>query len=242
MSAGLVEAPLDGMSPAFGALKSPSLIDFPGRLAAVFFIAGCNFRCGFCHNASLLGQPRAGMSWANLRRLCKRFRGEWADGAVVTGGEPTLAAELPELLRLLRAYGFAVKLDTNGSRPDVLARVLPLVDYVAMDIKCSLESYPTVVGFDQPERVGASVALIKQRAADYEFRTTVVHCLHPDEELLGIASLVQGAKRYVLQAFIPKDNLPDPELRQARRTLPERLDEASALVAGCAEQVVVRGG
>ena len=230
------------MSPAFGALKSPSLIDFPGRLAAVFFTAGCNFRCGFCHNAPLLGQHRPGMSWSNVRRLCDRFRGEWVDGAVVTGGEPTLATELPELLRLLRAYGFAVKLDTNGSCPDVLDRILPLVDYVAMDVKCGLESYPAVAGFDEPERIAASAALVKRQAADYEFRTTVVDGIHSDEELLAIASVVQGAKRYVLQPFIPKDNLPDPRLRQARRTLPERLQAASVLMVGCAENVVVRGG
>ena len=239
---GEFSAPLpNGCSPACGARRDPSLIDYPGRLAAVFYTAGCNFRCGFCHNASLLGQRRAGMSWASVRRLCERFREDWVDGAVVTGGEPTLADELPELLRLLASYGFAVKLDTNGSRPDVLERVLPLLDYVAMDIKCGLESYPDVVGFCEPERIAASAALIKRQAADYELRTTVVDLLHPDEELLAVAELVRGAKRYVLQPFLPKDNLPDPVLRKARRTLPERLRHVSELVAGCADELIVRG-
>ena len=231
----------DDLSAVYGILKSPSMVDFPGHLAGVLFISGCNFRCGFCHNAELLGAVEPGMPQAQLEAACQRFRENWVDGIVVTGGEPTLHVGLLDLLHRLRQWNFKIKLDTNGSRPEILAEVLPLVDYVAMDVKCNLEAYPTFVSFNQPERIAHSIALIRERATDYEFRTTVLPAFHTDEEMLRIAALVKGARRLALQAFVPRENLPDPRLRRSPRTTPDRMREVAALVADSADDVVVRG-
>ncbi len=222
-------------------LKSPSMVDFPGHLSGVFFISGCNFRCGFCHNAELLGTPKSGMPMGQLEAACRRFRENWVDAAVITGGEPTLDDRLVDLIARLRGWGFKVKLDTNGSRPDVLEAVLPSVDFVAMDVKCGLENYPEFVKFAHPERIARSIELVRRRATAYEFRTTVLPAFHSDAEMRRIADLVRGARRYALQAFVPRDNLPDPALRRTPRTSPERMEQVAALVADSADEVVVRG-
>jgi len=229
-------------APVCAALERPSLIDFPGRIAAVLFVSGCNFRCGFCHNAAALARPRPGFSWERLDALCRRFRDEWADGAVVSGGEPTLDPGLPALVDFLRERGFAVKLDTNGSRPDVLERLLGRLDCVAMDVKCRPESYPRVVGFDGIDALRLSAELIRARVPDHEFRTTVVETIHSDVEMDGIAGFVRGARRYVLQPFLPRPDLPDPSLREAPRTSPLRLQALRERMRGCADEVLIRGG
>jgi len=228
-------------SSIFGFRPNPSMVDFPGRLAAVFFTSGCNFRCGFCHNTSIMRTQGAEFSWDRLRSTCERFRDDWVDGAVVTGGEPTLAPNLLDLLRFLKGFGFAVKLDTNGSHPEVLTEALPEVDCVAMDVKCALDSYPALTDFHHPDRIARSVDLLRSGATDYEFRTTVIGSFHTDDEMRGIADLIAPARRYVLQPFVPQDDLPDPSLRGEPRTSPDRLEALSELMRDCADEVIVRG-
>ncbi len=223
-------------------LKQPGMVDFSGHVSAVFFVTGCNFGCGFCHNAGLMARRRAGLSPAKLRQALGRFREQWADAVVLSGGEPTLAPDLADLLKFFRDEGFAVKLDSNGSRPEVLERVLPLVDYVAMDVKCSLENYPGFVKFHQPENIRASVQLLKNGSVDYEFRTTVVESFHCDEQMHAIGELVSGARRYCLQPFLPREDLPDPGLRNEPRTSPDRMTRIGELMQPYADEVVVRGG
>ena len=238
----MVERSTHDYSPVYGYLRRPSLVDFPGRLAAVMFTAGCNFRCGFCHNARLLGHTREGLPWERLATTCREFREQWVDGVVVTGGEPTLwENELLVLLEMLRGFGFAIKLDTNGSRPDVLKKAAPLVDYVAMDVKCGLERHPEFVHFDSPEKIGDSVAFVKEHIPEHEFRTTVIEHVHTDEEMRAICSVIRGAKRYVLQPFLPREDLLDPQLRTAPRTSPDRLAYLRDYMADCAEEVVAQG-
>ena len=210
-------------SPVTAYLKQPTLVDFPGRLAAVFFLSGCNFRCGYCHNAALLATHREGMTWDRVEHACVQFRRHWADGVVITGGEPTLAPALPELIHHFKRHGFAIKLDTNGSRPDVLAAVLPEVDYVAMDIKCSLDSYTRLTGFAATDQVARSLELIRSHARAYELRTTLLEDIHTDEEIQRIGSWIHGAHRLVLQPFLPREDLPDPVRRRHPRTAPDRL-------------------
>jgi pyruvate formate lyase activating enzyme len=229
------------LSPVYGNLANPSMVDFPGRLAAVFFTTGCNFRCGFCHNAGLLAERKPGYAWPKLEEICGGFRDQWVDGAVVTGGEPTLEPGLGDLLSFFRRLGFAIKLDTNGSRPEVLETVLAQVDYVAMDVKCSLASYPALTGFAHTDRVRRSIELVKSQARDYEFRTTLIPGFDTDAELRDIADLIRGARRYVLQPFLPREDLPDPRLRTAPRTAPARLKQLCALMQDCATDVSVRG-
>ena len=227
-------------SPVSGYMPHPTMVDFPAHMAAVFVLPGCNFRCAFCHNSSLW-QPRETFGWDRLEQICHRFLDLWVDGAVVSGGEPTLQPALPELLQFLRRQSFAVKLDTNGGRPDVLRRVMALVDYVAMDIKCSLEQYPKVTGFADTALVAESIALIKAEAPDYEFRTTVVEAIHTDDEIQSILELARGARRFVLQPFLPREDLPDASLRQAPRTSPVRLKTLAERFRGAVTDVVVRG-
>jgi pyruvate formate lyase activating enzyme len=230
-----------GLSPVADAIEQPSLVDYPGHLAGVFFVAGCNFRCGFCHNAALLGRPRPGWPWERVEAACRRLREAWADGAVVTGGEPTLHAGLPRLLQALRDAGFRVKLDTNGSHPDALRAVLPSVDYVAMDVKTAPADYPALAGFERPEAIAESVALVRARARDYEFRTTILPHHHDAGRMAAMAGLLHGARRWVLQPFVPRPGLPDPACRAWPRTPPERLRELRDGVRGLGLHVELRG-
>ena len=229
------------VSPVYAFLTHPSMVDFPDENAAVFFVSGCNFRCGYCHNAGLLAARREGLSWSRLRRACRQFGGDWVRGAVITGGEPTLHEELDDLVAFLKDEGFRVKLDTNGSRPEVLARLLPHLDYVAMDIKAPLEDYPEFTGFSDTERIAESVERLRDHDGDYEFRTTVIEGIHTDERMCAIGELIRGARRQVLQPFLPRADLPDGRCRTRPRTSHTRLLEVARLLEGTARQIVVRG-
>ena len=228
-------------SPISAYLPQGSFLDFPGHMAAVLFTAGCNFRCGFCHNAAMLGARQTGMPWAELEQRCRQWREDWVTGAVITGGEPTLWPELPELVRFLRRQGLKVKLDTNGSHPEVLRALLPELTYVAMDVKCGLATYPRLTQFAHTERIAASIAVLLARGRDYEFRTTVLPEVHDDAEMRAIGALVHGAARYVLQPFLPRDDLPDERLRTAPRCPPAHLQRCAALVKPHVRELIVRG-
>jgi len=228
------------LSPVAAYLKQPTLVDFPGRLAAIFFLSGCNFRCGYCHNAALLAAHREGMTWERVEHACTNFRKHWADGVVITGGEPTLSPELPELICRLKRHGFAIKLDTNGSRPDVLATVLAEVDYVALDIKCSRATYPRLTGFTEVGRIAQSLDLIRTHARAYELRTTLLEDFHTDADLCEVGRWIEGASRLVLQPFLPREDLPDLELRKRSRTAPDRLRAAADLLRPYVREIVCR--
>jgi pyruvate formate lyase activating enzyme len=230
------------MTPVYAYLEKPSMVDYPRHFAAVFFTSGCNFGCGFCHNASLMGKKQAGLSWNQLETACAKFRKDWVNGAVITGGEPTCTDDLIKLIRFFKEhFGFAVKLDTNGSNPAMLAECLPLVDYVAMDIKCSLSAYADIVRFPDTEKIQQSIDLIRTKARDYEFRTTVIDSVHTDEQMDEVRQTVHGSKRYALQAFIPRDELPDARYRALSRTSSSRLHELKERMAGCADEILLRG-
>lgn len=231
-----------GMSPVYAFLQKPSMVDYPGRYAAVFFTSGCNFSCGFCHNAPLMATRKAGITWARLEAACVRFRKEWVNGAVVTGGEPTCGANLPELLRFLKQQcGFFVKLDTNGSNPAMLRECLPWIDYVAMDLKCGLSAYPGLVGFADTDAIRESIGLIRESAPDYEFRTTVIESVHSDDQMEEIRQLVEGSRRYSLQAFIPRDDLPGERFRRVARTTSARLCALRSRLSGSVGEIILRG-
>jgi pyruvate formate lyase activating enzyme len=228
------------LSPVVAYLKQPTLVDFPGKLAAIFFLSGCNFRCGYCHNAALLAAHRDGLPWEHLERAAVRFRKHWADGVVITGGEPTLSPDLPGLIRRLKSHGFAIKLDTNGSRPEILAAVLPEVDYVALDIKCSRATYPRLTGFSEVGRVAQSLDILRTGGRPYELRTTLLEDFHTDADLCEIGRWIEGADRLVLQPFLPREDLPDPALRQRPRTSPDRLRAAANLLRPHVRELLCR--
>jgi len=173
------------------------------HLCGVFFLTGCNFTCGFCHNATLMGAKQVGLTWERIDEICARLKADWVDAICITGGEPTLSPDLIKLIKFLRERGFKIKLDSNGARPDVLKECLPLIDYIAMDIKAGLSGYPEIAGFLDTDKIAESVKLIMSSNIEHEFRTTVIHPFHTDAQMLEAAELIQGAQRYVLQALTP---------------------------------------
>jgi len=193
-----------------------SLIDYPGKIATVLFTKGCNFRCPYCQNSNLVLHPESlpEIDPAEVLQFLTGRRG-LMDGVVITGGEPTLQQDIEGFLRKARGQGLAIKLDTNGYRPQVLRELLAagLLDYVAMDIKASLAKYSLAAGVPvNTRRIEASVKLIVSSGIDHEFRTTVVPGIVEQGDILEIAKLIAGAKRYVLQQFRPRGTI-DPGLR-----------------------------
>ena len=193
-------------------LQKMTLLDFPGHVACTVFLGGCDFRCPYCHNFSLAdGSAPALMDEDGLFSFLEKRCG-LLDGVAVTGGEPCLNRDLPDLLRRIRDLGFLVKLDTNGNHPALLASILEegLADYVAMDIKNSPEKYAATVGLPSVgmDGITESIALLKSRAADYEFRTTVVDEFHSEEDFSAIGQMIAGARRYFLQPFADRDSVP----------------------------------
>ena len=192
-------------------LQKMTLLDFPGKLACTVFLGGCDFRCPFCHNSELLdGSAPAVMDDAELLAFLKKRQG-MLEGVAITGGEPLLRPDLPDLLRAIRDLGYPVKLDTNGSHPERLAALLEekLADYVAMDIKNAPDRYPETCGLEKMDLtpIRESARLLMNGDTDHEFRTTVVHPLHDDDSFRAIAKWIGGAKRYFLQPFTDRDTV-----------------------------------
>ena len=193
-----------------GALRKTSLIDYPGKIAAVVFTKGCNFRCGYCHN------PELSLSLGSLIEdeeeiiaFLKKRIGK-LDAVVISGGEPCLQRGLVSFVQKVKSMGYLVKLDTNGSFPEVVEKLinLNLLDYIAMDIKAPLYKYKKVGGEDiNTYNVSKSIELIMNSGVDYEFRTTVVRSQLEYNDFLLISQLIKGAKRYYLQQFVPSKTL-----------------------------------
>ena len=189
-------------------LQKLTLLDYPGKMAATVFVGGCNFKCPFCHNASLVIGERIAESATLPEEEFFSFlnkRKNILEGVCVSGGEPTLMPDLLPFLNRIKELGFSVKLDTNGYRPDVIQAAIDggLIDYIAMDLKNSKESYAKTVGLSEIdiERIAASVKLIMESGVDYEFRTTLVRELHGENDMRSIGEWIAGAKRYFLQTY-----------------------------------------
>ena len=228
-------------SAVYARMVQPTMVDYPGKMAALFFTRGCNFRCGYCHNSSLLAGGEKSYTWEELASFSDEYRRQWVDAVTISGGEPTLQPQLAATLEFLRRRGFLLKVDSNGSLPDVLPGILLLVDYLAMDIKCSPEKYPLLTGWQHPEAIVASIERIKSEARDYEFRTTLIEGFHDDAEILACARLVQGAKRLIFQPFLPHPDLPDEKMREIPRTRLSFLQHAAELASPWVEECIVRG-
>ncbi len=191
----------------FGGFQPFSLSDYPGRTAAIAFAQGCNFRCPFCHNGTLLPMmvPEERLvSGETILEHLKRRRGR-LEGLVVTGGEPTLQAALPDFLRRVKRLEYQVKLDTNGSRPEMLARLLRdgLVDFVAMDVKAPPKKYDLLCGVAAPmAEVGESMVLLARSGIPHLFRTTVVPALLDDHDLARLADFIPAGSAHLRQEFL----------------------------------------
>ena len=193
-------------------LQKLTLLDFPGKLAATVFTGGCNFRCPFCHNASLVIPEKFGetLPTEEFFAFLQKRRG-MLEGVCVSGGEPTLYPDLPDFLRRIKDMGFLVKLDTNGTNPSMLKSLIDcgLVDYVAMDIKSSKEGYGRAVGIDNYDtsKIEESIEILKSGRIDFEFRTTVVRELHSKEDFEAIGKWLAGDCKMFLQTFIDSGDL-----------------------------------
>ena len=199
-----------------GGFQKNSLIDFPETIACVVFTQGCNFKCPYCHNPDLVAGPRngSGRSFdpAGIFQFLERRKG-MLEGVVITGGEPTLQKDLVDFCRTVKAIGYRLKMDTNGTRPSMMADLLGegLIDYVAMDIKTRPDDYP-MVWPDSPDTgaIRRSIDLIMSQAPDYEFRTTCAKPFVSIEKIHEMGGLIQGAKQYILQHCSKNVTVLDP--------------------------------
>ncbi len=202
-----------------GGFQRVSLIDYPGKLTSIVFVTGCNMRCPFCQNKDLILKKDENLVLYSEELVLEQLKKSrnFLDAVEITGGEPTLQSGLKEFIRRCKELGLAVKLDTNGLNPQILKDLLGegLLDYVAMDIKSSLEpdKYAAAAGVSSSQILGKvmeSIKVIMNSAPDYEFRTTVVPSLVEIEDLAKIAKKIEGANAYYIQQFNPKDTL-DPK-------------------------------
>jgi len=190
----------------FGGLQKTSLIDFPDRISSILFAVGCNLRCPFCYNGRLIVDPKPPFLSEDDALEVLQSRMRYLDAVVITGGEPAMNPDLPAFIRRLKEKGFAVKLDTNGFFPEVLEDCLPFLDYVAMDVKTSLEKY-RLLGAGDTDGFLRSIQLLKGGRVDYEFRNTAVPGIVDEEDIPKMGEIVKGARRFVLQQFIPGETL-----------------------------------
>lgn len=224
-------------------LQKLTLLDYPGKVACTIFLAGCNFRCPFCHNASLVTHidTEAGILTEEVLSFLKKRSGV-LDGVCVTGGEPLLAPELEAFIREIKDMGYEVKLDTNGSHTEKLKHLVEagLIDYVAMDIKNAPAKYGMTIGLADYDTSGImeSVSYLMEGHIPYEFRTTVVREFHKREDFEEIGRWLKGAEKYYLQGFVDSGDLIQPGLRGYTKDV---MEQALAIVKKYIPAAELRG-
>ena len=229
-------------------LQKMTLLDYPGKVACTVFLQGCNFRCPFCHNSELLGATGPeGLNTEELMAFLKKRVG-LLDGVCITGGEPTLQSDLVDLIQAIKELGYLVKLDTNGTRPEVVKTLAEkkLIDYVAMDIKNGPDAYPETAGAPHMDltQVEQTMQLLLQGELDYEFRTTVVEQLHSRQTIESIGKWLEKlapnhkAKRIFLQSYMDRDTVLMGGLSAPTK---EKMQEYQAILAPFAKSVELRG-
>lgn len=195
-------------------IQKLTLLDYPGKIACTIFTPGCNFRCPFCHNAEVVLNPTNDIDECDFFAFLKT-RHNKLDGVCVSGGEPTLQKDLPDFLDKIHKEGFLVKLDTNGTNPELLQYLIlnHLVDYVAMDVKNDRSRYDETCGVKTNyDLINDSIMILLNSSIEYEFRTTVVKNFHTKASLESIASSLIGCKAYYLQNFVDSKHLMEPNM------------------------------
>ncbi len=225
-----------------GGIQKLSLVDFPGHVAAALFTAGCNMRCGYCHNPELVLPERLAPSIPiDDIMLFLQSRVGRLDGVVVSGGEPTIHDDLPELIRRIKALGYDVKLDSNGTRPEMIRQLIDdkMIDFVAMDIKGPLEKYQMIAA--RPidlEAVQETIALLISSGIGHEFRTTIVREQLEPNDFHKVGEMVRGAKRFALQHFRPGSTLA-PQFEQASTFSETEFQEAKTIMERYVDECVI---
>ncbi|MBN2460901.1 MAG: anaerobic ribonucleoside-triphosphate reductase activating protein [Candidatus Cloacimonetes bacterium] len=226
-----------------GGLQKFSLLDYPSKICAIVFTQGCNFKCPYCHNPELVNPSlfREPIPTGYVLDFLEQRKGK-LDALVVTGGEPTLQQDLPRFLVRIKKMGYAVKVDTNGSNPEMLARLIKrkLVDYLAMDIKAPSDKYHIIAGTAVDiDRIAASVAIIKKSGIEYEFRSTLVQNLISLEEAVRIGGLIGVADRFYLQHF-EADRTLSAEYREALPFTCEQYNRLAAILSKNIREIHLR--
>ena len=224
-------------------LQKSSLLDYPEKIAAVVFTCGCNFRCDYCHNPDILMDFRsdAACDEQHVLDFLNSRKGK-LDAVVVSGGEPTLQKDLPEFFKKIKSRGFLTKLDTNGTNPDVVKKLVHkgLVDYIAMDIKAPVEKYHLITNTcTDIEKIKESIDFIMNCGVDYEFRTTVVKSSLDEKDLENIGKTIKGAKRYYLQKFVATKTL-NPAFAFETTYSTQEFEHIKSLLLPCVKEVFVR--
>lgn len=186
-----------------------SFVDYPDKISSVIFAAGCNFRCPYCHNGHIVKSNGNSLDIEDILTFLKK-RKKFLDGVCISGGEPTLYDDIENIIKIFKKEGFLVKLDTNGTKPQVLEKLLSdnIIDYIAMDIKAPLNKYNLVTSSTvDSNAIKKSVSLIRNSNIDYEFRTTVCKGLLSKDDILEIVKWIEGSKRYYIQNFKDRDTV-----------------------------------
>jgi pyruvate formate lyase activating enzyme len=205
-----------------GGLQKVSLIDYPAVICGIVFLQGCNFKCSYCHNPELVNpklfRPCLQENYV-LEFLATRI-GK-LDAVTITGGEPTIQEDLIPFIKQIKKMGFAIKLDTNGSEPQVIRELLDkkLLDFIALDIKAPLEKYKNIVKTQiDPNKIKESINIVLKANIPHEFRTTVVQSQLKEKDILNIGKLISGARRYALQKFVPTKTLEKKFLKEKTKS------------------------
>lgn len=192
-------------------VQKTTFVDYPGKVATTLFLAGCNFRCPFCHNRNLVLNDKwlEKISPDEIFKFLKK-RLKYIQAVCITGGEPLIYKDLPDFIAKLKKMGLAIKLDTNGTNPRMLQELYDKksLDYVALDIKSSLDKYDQASGVEvDKEKIETSIKMIMDSGIDYEFRSTILPRFHDKYEIEKMAKMIKGAKLYYLQDFVPQNTL-----------------------------------
>jgi len=210
-----------------------SLVDWDGKVSAVIFLPHCNLRCPFCYNITLVLKPEE-MPTITFEEIAQYLKGKenWLDGVTITGGEPTISPQLPELCRRLKEMGLGVKLDTNGTNSVMIRELIDrkLVDYIAMDVKApfNIAKYSLAVGVDAKKllsEIERTIEVLLQGSVDYEFRTTIVPTLHSKEDIEQICNGIKGCKKYILQSFKGDVETLNPQFSNIKPFSPPEMQE-----------------
>jgi len=220
-------------------LVKTSLIDYPGKIAAVIFTQGCNFYCGFCHNPDLINITKGVLTEREVVDYLEK-RVDTLDGVVITGGEPTIHNDIDLFIKKIKEMGFLVKLDTNGSDPAKILSLIEnkLVDYIAMDIKGPLDKYPTISTYMNKKVIQESIRMIITSGLKYEFRTTVLPYYHELNDFDQIGELIKGASLYTIQGFRPQITY-NKALQKEKIFTTKELEQIKQVMENYVEKVVI---
>jgi len=231
-------------------LQKLSLIDYPGKLVCTLFLFGCNFKCGFCHNPELVLPKKAANNYSEKEILdFLKNRKKYLNGVCITGGEPLINSKLLEFLEKIKKIGYSIKLDTNGSNPELLRKIIEkkLLDYIAMDIKFDKDNYDIISSINiDISKIEKSIKIIANSNLDYEFRTTVIKGYHNSNNLKRIGKWISElinnkAKRYIIQNFVPRrDKLVDEKFERIKQFTEKELKSLKKSVLNFFENIEIR--